>query len=295
MKIALTGSLGNISKPMAISLIGKKHEVTIISNSPSRADEIIQLGATPAIGDIFDADFLTRIFTGMDIVYTMIPPDFSAADPIGRYVQIGESFAAALQHSGAKRVVHLSSWGADQPSGTGFIVGSHLVEEIFNKLQGISFAYLRPTSFYYNLFAYIDMIKYTGSIATNYGEDDKLVMVAPEDIAEAAVQDMEMSPVPKKIRYVASDERNCNEIAAVLGQAIGIPTLTWKRLSDDETLSILQTHGMPEHIAAKLVELNAGIRTGHISGDYYRNRPAETGRTKLEDFAKRFAQVFHSK
>lgn len=295
MKIALTGSLGNISKPMAISLINKKHEVTVISNSPSRSDEIITLGAIPAIGNLFDEAFLSKTFHGMDIVYTMIPPDFAAADPIGRYAQLGESFAAAIQHSGVKRVVHLSSWGADKPAGTGFIVGSYLVEQIFNKLEGISFTYLRPTSFYYNLFAYIDMIKYTGSIATNYGGDDKLVMVAPADIAIAAVEEMELAIPGKKIRYVASDERSCNEIASVLGNAIGLPDLTWKQISNDETLSKLKSHGMPEHIAAKLVELNESIHSGLIREDYDLHKPARMGSVKLEDFAKQFAQLYQSK
>jgi uncharacterized protein YbjT (DUF2867 family) len=291
MKIAVTGSLGHISKPMSIKLLQKGHEVTIVSSNADRRDDIVSLGATAAIGDLLDRDFLLRTFQGMDLVYTMIPPDFRTADPIQRYADIGEAYAGALSEAGIKKVVHLSSWGADKESGTGFIVGSHLVEKIFDRLSGISMTYLRPASFYYNLYAYKEMIRYTGVIATNYGDDDSLVMVSPTDIAEAAVEEIENFSEGKKIRYVASDERSCNEIAAVLGQAIGKPDLKWKRATREETLASLTAH-MPLHFAEKLVELNESIRTGWIREDYNRNKPEKMGAVKLEDFAEEFKLAY---
>jgi AraC family transcriptional regulator, transcriptional activator of pobA len=45
MKIIVTGSLGNISKPLAKELIEKGHEVTVISSSLERKSEIESLGA----------------------------------------------------------------------------------------------------------------------------------------------------------------------------------------------------------------------------------------------------------
>lgn len=42
---------------------------------------------------------------------------------------MGEAAASALAASGTKRVVFLSSLGADQPSGTGPIVGLHVQEK----------------------------------------------------------------------------------------------------------------------------------------------------------------------
>lgn len=75
MKIILTGSLGNISKPLAKDLAGKGHSVTVISSNAGRTEEIESLGATAAIGSIYDLEFLIRIFTGADIVYLMEPTD----------------------------------------------------------------------------------------------------------------------------------------------------------------------------------------------------------------------------
>ncbi|WP_205624311.1 NAD(P)H-binding protein [Dyadobacter crusticola] len=71
MKIVITGSLGNISKPLAEELIRKKHAVTIISSKAERHVAIEALGARVAIGTIQDAEFLTETFKGADIVYLM--------------------------------------------------------------------------------------------------------------------------------------------------------------------------------------------------------------------------------
>jgi len=71
MKIIVTGSLGNISKPLTRELIQKGHSVTVISSKAERQKEIEAMGAKAAIGTFQDVDFLTKTFTGADIVYLM--------------------------------------------------------------------------------------------------------------------------------------------------------------------------------------------------------------------------------
>ena len=44
MKIILTGSLGNISKPLTKELVQKGHQVTVISSEPERQKDIVSFG-----------------------------------------------------------------------------------------------------------------------------------------------------------------------------------------------------------------------------------------------------------
>jgi len=292
MKIVITGSLGNISKPLATALMQKGHAVTIISSDPKKRAAIETLGATAAIGSLHNADFLVAAFTGADVVYTMVPPNFAVADPIAYYQLIGNNYANAIKQSGIKQVVHLSSWGAHLDKGTGMIVGSHQVEKILDELTDVAITYLRPCSFYNNLYHYIPMIKAAGFMGTNYGGDDKVVLVSTRDIADAAVEELEVQNTGKKIRYIASDEHTCNEIASILGAAIGKPDLKWLTFTDEQTQAAMEQNGVPAHIAAKLVELNASIRSGAIRGDYDLHQPTVLGKVKLADFAKEFAAAF---
>ena len=71
MNIVLTGSLGNIGKPLTQKLVKKGHSVTVISSKTERQKDIAALGAKAAIGTMEDVDFLSKAFQGADVVYVM--------------------------------------------------------------------------------------------------------------------------------------------------------------------------------------------------------------------------------
>jgi len=292
MKIIVTGSLGNISQPLAKELIGKGHAVTVISSNSGKQAAIEAIGATAAIGSVEDDEFLTTAFSGADAVYAMIPPNFAATDALAYYELIGNSYAKAIKAAGIKRVVLLSSWGAHLATGTGFIVGSYRVEQIFNQLSDVALTYLRPCSFYYNLYHYVDMIKNAGFIGANFGGEDKVTLVSPIDIAAVAAQELEKTVAGERIRYVASDEHTCNEIAGILGAAIGKPDLKWLTFTDEQAKEGMERSGLPTYVATKMVELNASIHSGILREDYDLHQPEEMGKVKLNDFAKEFAAAF---
>lgn len=133
----------------------------------------------------------------------------------------------------------------------------------------------------------------TGLIAANYGGADRTVWISPRDIALAAVEELITPLTGRKVRYVASDELTCNQVASILGAAIGKPYLRWVLLSDQQMLSGLKQFGLPAPIAAGMVEMNAAVHSGLVDEDYYRHRPAVMGRVKLTDFAHEFAAAYH--
>lgn len=293
MKIVVTGSLGNISKPLTHELVTNGHEVTVISSKQEKQKDIEVLGAKAAIGSVEDPAFLTAVFEGADAVYAMNPPDFTAPDQIAYYQNVAETYAAAAKNSGIKHVVYLSSYGADLPEGNGIIRGSHIAESILNALTGIAVTCLRPGYFYYNLYHFLGMIKSQGIIGTNFGGDDKLVMVSPLDIASAAAEELTAQHPESKVRYIASDEKTCNEVAALIGQAIGKPDLQWLTFSDEQVTQFMLQQGRPPHITDLLVELGAAIHSGVLTRDYEKHKPV-LGKTKLPEFIKEFAAAYHN-
>ncbi|PYF68829.1 NAD(P)H-binding protein [Pedobacter nutrimenti] len=293
MKITITGSLGNISKPLAQQLISNGHQVTIISSNADKTNAIEQLGAKAAIGSINDTDFLTRTFKGSDAVYTMVPPSFSAADYRGYIKSIGENYAKAIVAADVKKVVNLSSIGAHLNGGTGPIAGLHDVEQIFNTLDGVAIKHLRPAYFYINLFSNIDMIKHAGILGSNYGPQIQQVLVHPNDIAAAAAEEIQQNFNGKSIRYIASDERKAGEITAVLGKAIGKPELPWVEFSDEQAYEGMIQAGLPAEIAKNFTEMGVATRSGKLYEDYFLNQPV-LSKTKLEDFAGDFALAYQA-
>lgn len=293
MKIIVTGSLGNISKPLATELVQQGHAVTVISSKPDRQAAIEALGATAAIGSIEDEAFLAATFAGADAVYAMVPPSYRELDSRAYFQRIGHNYAQAIQQAGVRRVVQLSSWGAHRDHGTGGILGSHDVEEILAALPGIALTHLRPTSFFTNYYSFAGMIKGAGFMGANCAGNYRVALVHPQDIAAAAAEELAdpAATTGRTIRYVASDEHTQDEVAQALGAAIGQPDLRWVAFTDEQMRDNLLKNGLPPSTAADVVDIYASMSSGALAEDYEQHKPA-LGKVKLEDFAKEFAAAF---
>ncbi len=191
MKYVITGGSGNISKPLTLSLLNAGHEVTVISRNENNVKELVAAGAKAAIGSVEDVAFLSKIFTGADAVYTMVPPVHDVTDWKTYIGNIGHNYAAAIKTSGVKYVVNLSSIGAHLQDGVGPVSGLYRVEQALNTLSDVHIKHLRPPYFYNNLLANIGMIKSMSIIGGNYAiAEGKFPIVSPLDIAAVAAEEL---------------------------------------------------------------------------------------------------------
>ena len=305
MKVIVTGSLGNIGKPLAETLVAQGHQVTVVSSDQKKKAAIEALGATPAIGSISDVKFLTDTLKDADAVYAMIPLSFTEPD-LGSYLRrMAQNYVQALKQAGTPRVVLLSGWAADLTQGEN-------VEDVFDDLK-TSLTIMRPAVFYTNFYQSMDLIKgkglmgkfltlrylglwalitgKTGLLMGNYGGEDRIVFVSPKDIADAVAEELLLHPEKKVIRYVGSEEMTCNEAAKIIGTAVGKPWLKWVLLSDKEMLRGLKMAKVPEKLAGTLVEMQAAMHSGKALENFQRNKP-KMGKIKLADFAKEFAKDY---
>jgi uncharacterized protein YbjT (DUF2867 family) len=299
MNIVITGSLGHIGKSLTTSLVKEGHNVTVITSKHQRRSAIEALGAKAAVGTFFDVDFLMQTFAGADIVYLMeawegIGSIFdNDVDFVAAFERIGTNYKTAVAQSGVKRVVHLSSIGAHTDQGTGSLYLHHKVENILRQLPGdVSIKFMRPVGFYTNLFRNLESIKNRQAIISTYGGDRKEPWVAPQDIAETIAEEMGKPFEGRTVHYLASDEVSPDEIAKLLGEAIGQPELQWTVIPDEQMLSGMLAAGMNEWIARGFVAMQAAQRSGSLYEDFYRHQPVY-GKTKFKDFVKDFAQVYH--
>jgi uncharacterized protein YbjT (DUF2867 family) len=201
-------------------------------------------------GSLENPTFLSNAFQGAEAVYLMEPPgnffdpNFEVHEQADR---LARNFVQAVQQSGVKRVVHISSIGAHTDQGNGLLKFHFHVEQIIHQLPAdIAVAAMRPVGFYYNLLSFIPVIKTRGAIVSNYDGNDKEPWVAPG----------------RTVHYVASEELSPNEVAAILGAAIGKPDLKWIAIPDEQLLNGMLAAGMNAIAVRGLVEMNAGHRRG---------------------------------
>jgi uncharacterized protein YbjT (DUF2867 family) len=296
MKYVITGSLGHISKPIVTALVKAGHEVISITSNNDRVKEIEAAGAKAAVGSLEDPAFLQQAFAGAAAVYTMVPPNITATDWKGYIGQIGKNYAAAIKANNIKYVVNLSSVGAHMVDGCGPVSGLHRAELALNELPGVHIKHLRPSYFFNNLLSNVGLIKAMGIMGSNFAvAGKKFPIVATDDIASVAIEALtQLNFTGQSVRYIASDEVSTDEIAAVIGKAIGKPEIKWVPFPDDQALAGMLQAGLPEEIAKNYVEMGQAVNSGEMSEDYWKNLPPVLGKTKLVDFAKVFASVYNS-
>jgi uncharacterized protein YbjT (DUF2867 family) len=296
MKYVITGAAGNVSRPLTEKLLQAGHRVTVIGRNPEHLKPLVDKGAEAAIGSFEDIVFLKKTFAGADAVYTMSAPPFTTTDMKSSIAQIGKNYVDAIQANEIKYVVNLSSVGAHLPDGCGPVSGLYRVEQAMKQLSDVNILHLRPVFFYQNFFAFMGMIKNMNMMGGNYGGPGfKLELVDPTDIAEVAFAALsELNFSGHSHRYIAGDTRSMDEVAGVLGQAVGKPDLKWIVFTDEQTLGGLMQAGLPEEIAKNYTEMGNAMQSGIMMEDFRKNPPATWGKTKLEDFAKVFAAVYSS-
>lgn len=294
MKLLLTGSLGHIGLPLTKQLIKDGHDVTVISSNQDRTASIEKLGAHALIGNMLDQKFLTEALKKVDGAYLMTSlahADTGTPEQVSK--RVSKTYANAVKNSGIKNIVNLSSVGADQGPEVGTLHMYQNIESAINQIEGINVTHIRPTSMYYNLLNNIMVIKKAGAIYENYPGDVLGSFVAPEDIALVIAEALENPQTGINVKYVASDEKTGEEVAQILGDAIG-KKIKWVQISDGDKLTSLLNVGIPEELATGLTRMGAAHALPAFYADYHKNQPT-LGKTKLADFAKTDFAVAYNK
>jgi uncharacterized protein YbjT (DUF2867 family) len=264
--ITILGATGNIGSKIADILIKRGEPVRLVARSADRLGPLARNRAVAFAGDASDTAFLVKTFKAVDAVFTLIPPNPTAADFMKYADKIGESIALALEIAKVKHVVNLSSSGAELPDGTGPIKGLHNMEERLNRIRGLNVLHLRPSFFMENLLWSIDLIKSKGINGNAIRGDLKIPMIATRDIGAyaadrlvkrdfwgATVQDL---PGPRDLSLIEATE--------IIGGKIDRPGLSYLMFPYDEAEKGMVAMGLSPDMSRQYVEMYKAFNEGRI-------------------------------
>ena len=295
MTIAVTGATGNIGSGIISRLIERGLTVRAIARSGARPQALVRPGVVAAAGDLGDTAFLTEAFSGADAIFAMIPPNYAAPDFRAYQNRIGVSLAEAIQRSGVKYVVNLSSQGAHLPDGTGPIKGLYDQEHRLNALRDVAVLHLRPTYFMENLLTYIPMIKTMNIAGSSIRGDLKFAMIATADIASyAAERLMRRDFSGTSVRdLLGQRDLSLQEAVAVIGRGIDKPDLKYVQFSYEDALKGLIAAGLSEDMSRLFIEMSKALNDELFAVNIPRTAENTTP-TSIEEFAGVFAGVYSS-
>src|SRR5260370_33455887 len=144
------GATGNTGSVVANRLLDKGKKVRVVGRDTKKLATFSGRGEEAFVANVNDAEALTRGFAGAEAVYAMVPPNPTSDRYRAVQSDIIESIARALEKSGVKHAVTLSSFGAGKPDKTGPIAGLHEMETRLNQIHGLRVLQLRAGHFMAN-------------------------------------------------------------------------------------------------------------------------------------------------
>jgi uncharacterized protein YbjT (DUF2867 family) len=258
------GASGNTGRVVAKNLLARKQKVRVVGRNSARLQPLAAEGAEVFIGDLSDAQALTKALTGADSAYVMIPPNLTSNDVRAFQERVSDAIASAVRKAGVKHVVSLSSVGADKASGTGPVVGLHNLEQKLNRIDGADVLHLRAGYFMENTLPQVGAIRATGSVVGPLRPDLKVSMIATRDIGAAATDALLRLAFRGKQTQELLGKRDLdyNEAASIIGNGIGKPDLGYIQLPDHQAKAALVQMGMSEDLVRLLLEMAGALNAG---------------------------------
>ena len=290
--IVVMGASGYTGRVAAETLLARGEKVRVLGRDAGRLAPLVARGAEAMTGEASDAAFLARAFAGTEAAYTLLPPDPVAPDFRAVQDRVGEATAQALRQAGVRRVVFLSSVGADLPSGTGPIAGLHAQEERLRSLGG-DVLVLRPGFFFENLYANLPLVRHQGMNGGALAPDVKMAMIATQDIGVAAGKALAARDWKGiEVRNLLGPrDLDMAEATAILGRAIGKPGLAYVQFPYEAFAGALVQAGLSADVARLYAEMARAFNEGRIRPVGGRT-PASTTSTTLEAFAPHLAAAY---
>jgi uncharacterized protein YbjT (DUF2867 family) len=291
------GATGHTGSIIATSLLLKGEKVRVVGRDASRLDRFVRKGAEAFAANVSDAAALTKAFTGARAAYLMLPPNMTSPDYRADQERESDAIAKAAKESGLHYAVHLSSFGAQVPEGTGPIAGLHSSEQKLNAISGLNVLHLRAGYFMENNLAAINMINAMGIFGHAVLPDLKLPMIATRDIGEyAARRILNLDFSGKQTRELLGErDLSMNEATAIIARGIGKPDLRYVQFPYEEVQQVLMQMGIPLKTAALFIEMYRAINEGVVAGQEPRS-PENTTPTSFEKFVQDvFAPAYHGK
>jgi uncharacterized protein YbjT (DUF2867 family) len=291
------GATGHTGSVIATSLLLKGEKVRVVGRDASRLDRFVRKGAEAFAANVSDAAALTKAFTGARAAYLMLPPNMTSPDYRADQERESDAIAKAAKESGLHYAVHLSSFGAQVPEGTGPIAGLHSSEQKLNAISGLNVLHLRAGYFMENNLAAMGMIHTLGIFGHALLPDLKLPLIATRDIGDYAARRLLNLDFSGKQTGELLGERDLpmNEATAILARGIGKPDLRYVQFPYEQVQQVLTQTGVLPKTAGQFIEMYKAMNEGVVAAQEPRS-PENTTPTSFEKFVQDvFAPAYHGK
>jgi NAD(P)H dehydrogenase (quinone) len=239
---AVTGITGKVGAAVARSLLSADLPVRAVVRDEAKGTAWANLGCDIAVADSADAGELAKAFGGTEGVFAMLPPIFDPAPGFPEARKFIASMYTALAAAKPKKVVVLSTIGADSPN-PNLLNALGLMEDAFKTLP-MPVAFLRAAWFMENAAWDIASAR-EGSIQSYLQPLDRPVpMIATDDVGRTAAALLQEEWDGRRVVQLEGAQRvSPNTLADAFAKVLARPVRA-QAVARDQWESIFRAQGM---------------------------------------------------
>ncbi len=284
MSIVINTPNGNIGRRLALSLLAAGRPLTVISRSADKVADLVTRGAKLVEGSTDDAAVLDRALVGAEALFWLTPPAVRP-DFVSWARETARTAAKAVKAHGVKRVVVLSSVGAQHGKGVGPVSALLEVEEAF-KAVCPDVTILRPGFFMENFLRDAGTLARLNSLFMPVPRTKAVPFVAVADIA-AKASEVLLDAGWKGHRYMGVHgpaHVTYTELETIFAEALGRP-VRYVQVTLDDARKGMANSGMPGWMVDLYAEMYGAIVDGRMDAAEPRT-PQTTTPTSLAEWAR---------
>jgi uncharacterized protein YbjT (DUF2867 family) len=219
---AVTGITGKVGAAVARSLLSADQPVRAVVRDRGKGTAWANLGCDIAVADLADAAALAKAFEGMEGVFAMLPPVFDPSPGFPEAKQFIASMYTALAAAKPKKVVALSTIGADAPH-PNLLNALGLMEDALKTLP-MPVVFLRAAWFMEN--AALDIASARQGNIQSYLQplDRPIPMIATDDVGRTAAALLQEHGQQRRVVELESAQRvSPNALADAFAKVLAQP------------------------------------------------------------------------
>jgi uncharacterized protein YbjT (DUF2867 family) len=272
--ILVCGATGNVGSAVVDALVAAGQPVRAVVRRAGAEPT----GAEAVIGDLNAPETFVNGLNGVDGLFML--SGYSNEDKL----------LEAARAAGVRHVVLLSSGSLDGTATDNAVAAYHQASEDAVRASGMTYTFLRPTSFMSNALRWRDQLR-DGNVVRAQWPDIAIATIDPRDIADVAVHALTTDSGNATYRLTGPEALTPSQQVAVLASAIGRP-LEFYGLTPEETRAELDATMPPAYANAFWSFFGEGTvdeTTVHDTVPQVLGRPARTFAQWCTDHAAAFA------
>ena len=281
----VSGITGKVGGAAARHLLAQGKTIRTLARNPQKAVEWSEKGADVRAGDWNDASALADALHGVEGAYLMMPPIMTPSPDFREAKALAAVYQQALAQTPPPRLVCLSSWGSEQPSGLGLITSTHIMEQALADLP-FPTAFIRAGGFLENSLGTIPAAAATGVLYTfNSPTSRPVLTIATEDIGKQ-VATLLTGPgwTGKKIVELGTNY-SPDDFAQALTEVLSRPVQA-QAVPRERWTATIEGFGIPPGASGPYEEMMDAVNSGWIHSGLPGTEPVPATTTPLQFFGK---------